>query len=87
MPVWELLAHDGVGAELGATIKTYYTPPGRPRRNIAVSQPTSKIAVDGYASFKIPLQNPPKNTIYTVALTINDKNGYSVTRTATLIVP
>jgi hypothetical protein len=82
VPVWELAVHDGVGAEIGATIKTYYN-----RRNIAVSQPASVIAVDGYAAFTIPLKSPPKNTVYSVVMTINDKNGYSITRTATLIVP
>ncbi len=78
--VWELLAHDGVGTPLGATVKTYYN-----GRNIAVDQPTSVIAIDGYASFKVPLKSPPKGTVYTVSLSINDKNGYRVFRSATLI--
>jgi hypothetical protein len=82
LPVWELAARDGVGASIGATVKTFYN-----RRNIAVSQPTSTIAVDGYASFAVKLKKPPKNTAYTASFVINDKNGNQIFRTATLIVP
>jgi hypothetical protein len=82
VPVWDLLARDGVGAPLGATVKTYYR-----NRNIAVSQPTSTIAVDGYTSLVVPLKKPPKHTAYTVGFSINDKNGNRVFRSATLIVP
>jgi cellulase (glycosyl hydrolase family 5) len=82
VPVWELLARDGVGAPIGATVKTFYN-----RRNIAVKQPTSTIAIDGYASFVVPLRSPPAHTSYTVTLLINDKNGNQILRTATLVVP
>jgi hypothetical protein len=82
IPVWELLSRDGVGAPIGATVKTYYK-----TRNIAVSQPTTTIGPDGYASFVVPLKKPPKNTAYTVGFQINDKNGNRLFRTATLIVP
>jgi hypothetical protein len=82
VPVWELLERDGVGAPLGATVKTYYK-----TKNIAVSQPISTIGIDGYASFKIPLKSPPKGTSYTVGITINDKNGNRIFRSATIIVP
>jgi hypothetical protein len=82
VPVWELAARDGVGASIGATVKTFYN-----RRNIAVSQPTSTIAVDGWASFVVPLKKPPKHTAYTASFFINDKNGNKVFRSATLIVP
>jgi hypothetical protein len=82
VPVWELAARDGVGAPLGATVKTFYK-----NRNIAVSQPSSTIAVDGYAAFVVPLKKPPKRTTYTVSLNINDKNGNRIYRSATIIVP
>jgi hypothetical protein len=82
VPVWELAARDGVGAQIGATVKTFYN-----RRNIAVSQPTSTIAVDGWASFVVPLKKPPKHTAYTASFVINDKNGNKIFRSATLIVP
>ncbi len=81
LPVWEFLARDGVGAQLGATVKTYYR-----GRNIAVSQPTAPIGIDGYAAFVVPLKKPPKNTSYTVSFQINDSNGNSKYRSATLIV-
>jgi Cellulase (glycosyl hydrolase family 5) len=82
LPLWELLARDGVGADLGATVKTFAG-----RRNIAVAQPTSTIGVDGYASFVVPLKKAPEHTSYTVSFNINDKNGNRVFRTATIIVP
>ena len=80
VPVWDLLVRDGVGAQLGATIKTYYG-----RRNIAVSQPTSTIALDGYASFVVPLKKPPAEAVYTVSISINDRNGNRIYRSATLV--
>ena len=82
VPVWELLYRDGPGAVLGSTVKVFYK-----SRNLSVAQPTSTIAIDGYASFMIPLKSPPKNTSYTVTIAINDKNGNAVNRSATLIVP
>jgi hypothetical protein len=80
VPVWELQVRDGVGAPLGATVKTFFG-----RSNIAVNQPTSTIAIDGYASFTVKLNKPPKGGVYTVSFNINDKNGNRVFRTATLI--
>ena len=80
VPVWDLQVRDGVGAPLGATVKTYFG-----RSNIAVSQPTSKIAVDGYASFVVKLNRPPKGAVYTVGISINDRNGNRIFRSATLI--
>jgi hypothetical protein len=82
VPVWELAVRDGVGAGLGATVKTY-----QGRRNIAVAQPVSSIAIDGYASFVVPLKSPPSGTSYTASLAINDKNGNRVYRSVTIIVP
>jgi hypothetical protein len=81
VPVWELAARDGVGAILGATVKTY-----QGRRNIAVAQPTSTIAVDGWASFMVPLKSPPGGTTYTISFAINDKNGNRIYRSATIVV-
>jgi len=80
VPVWELLNTDPVGTLLGATVRTYYK-----RRNIAVSQPTSTIATDGYAAFVVPLKKPTTTT-YTVSININDKNGNRLYRTATIVV-
>jgi len=80
VPVWELLNTDPVGTLLGATVRTYYK-----RRNVAVSQPTSTIATDGYAAFVVPLKKPTTTT-YTVSININDKNGNRLYRTATIVV-
>jgi Cellulase (glycosyl hydrolase family 5) len=81
LPVWELFARDGVGAELGATVRTYAG-----RRNIAVSQPTAPIGVDGYASFVVPLKKAPEHSTFTATFQINDKNGNRVYRTASIVV-
>ena len=50
VPVWELAARDGVGAKLGSTISVTYR-----GRSVSVSQPTSVIGIDGYASFRVPI--------------------------------
>jgi hypothetical protein len=82
LPVWELLARDGAGTQLGATVRTY-----QGRRNIAVSQPTTTIGIDGYAAFPVPLKKAPEHTSYTATFQINDKNGNRVFRTASIVVP
>jgi polysaccharide biosynthesis protein PslG len=81
VPVWELEARDGVGARLGSTISVTYR-----GRSISVSQPTSVIAVDGYASFRVPVVKVKKNGLYIVYLQIGDANGNEIDRVAELLV-
>ncbi len=80
LPVWELLARDGVGATLGSTISVTYR-----GRSISVSQPTSVITVDGYASFRVPIVKAKKNGLYVVYFRIGDANGNQVTRVAEIL--
>jgi hypothetical protein len=81
VPVWELEARDGVGAKLGSTISVTYR-----GRSISVSQPTSVIGIDGYASFRIPIVKAKKNGLYVVYLKIGDVNSNQVNRVAELLV-
>jgi hypothetical protein len=81
VPVWELEARDGAGAKLGSTISVTYR-----GRTISVTQPTSVVAVDGYASFRIPIKKAQLNGLYVAYLKIGDSNGNSVNRVAELLV-
>jgi hypothetical protein len=80
VPVWELAVRDGVGAQLGSTARTR-----RGEILVGVGQPPSTIAVDGWASFVVPLHEAEHGQRYSVTLDINDANGNSITRTATLV--
>ncbi|HEX3455032.1 MAG TPA: cellulase family glycosylhydrolase [Gaiellaceae bacterium] len=80
VPVWELLARDGAGTTVGATISVTYK-----GKNIAVVQPTAAISVDGWVSFKAPITKAKASGEYKVFLKIGDANGNSVSRTATVI--
>jgi hypothetical protein len=81
LPVWELLARDGPGATVGATISVVYR-----GKTVAVAQPASKIGVAGYVSYKLPIVKAKANGLYKAFLTLGDINGNSVTRTATVLV-
>jgi hypothetical protein len=80
IPVWALAARDGVGAKLGATISVTYG------KKTTVSQPTSTIAIDGSARFRLPITKARLNGLYVAHLIIGDANGDSLTRTATILV-
>jgi hypothetical protein len=80
VPVWELAAKDGVGARLGATVRTH-----RGGHLIGVAQPTSTIAIDGWAGFTVPLNQAERGQRYVIDFEINDANGNRLNRTATLI--
>jgi hypothetical protein len=81
IPVWELLARDGSGATVGATISTVYQ-----GKTLAVEQPTATIGVDGYVSFRLPIVKAKLNGLYRAFVTIGDANGNSVARTVTVTV-
>src|SRR5204863_375277 len=72
VPLWELAARDGPGAPLGSTISVTYR-----GKSIAVTQPTSVIASDGWASFRIPIKKAVRNGLYVAYLKIGDANGNS----------
>ncbi len=81
LPVWELLARDGAGTQVGSTISVVYS-----GKDVAVTQPTASIGIDGYVSFRVPITKAKQNGLYRVFLKIGDENGNSVTRTATVLV-
>ena len=80
VPVWELEARDGIGVRLGATISVIYR-----GRTVSVTQPTSTIAIDGYATFRIPIVKAKRYGLYVVYLKIGDANGNFVTRVAQFV--
>jgi len=77
VPLWELAARDGPGAVLGSTISVTYR-----GKSIAVTQPQSTIASDGWASFRIPIKKAVRNGLYVAYLKIGDANGNSAQRVA-----
>ncbi len=81
LPVWELLARDGPGAVVGSTISVVYR-----GKTVGVAQPQTRIGVDGYVSFRLPLPKAKLNGLYKAFLKIGDANGNSVERTATVTV-
>jgi hypothetical protein len=81
LPVWELLARDGPGANIGSTISVVYK-----SKTIAVVQPATTIGIDGYVSYRLPIVKAKANGLYEVFLKLGDINGNTVTRTATVVV-
>lgn len=81
LPVWELLARDGPGAKVGATISVVYR-----GKTLAVVQPQTTIGIGGYVTFRVPITKAKANGVYQVFLKIGDANGNSVSRTATVVV-
>jgi hypothetical protein len=73
VPVWELLARDGAGATVGATISVTYR-----GKSIAVVQPTATISVDGWVSFRAPITKAKLSGVYR-------SSSRSGTRTATAL--
>ena len=81
IPVWELAARDGPGATLGSTISVTYR-----GKSVGVTQPTSVIGNDGYASFRVPIRKAVRNGLYVAYLKIGDANGNSTQRVAEFFV-
>jgi hypothetical protein len=79
VPVLELAARTGIGSRIGATVRVF-----NGTTLLGVSQPTSTIAIDGWTSFPAPLRTTAGRR-YRVTFEINDPNGNSVNRTATLV--
>jgi len=77
VPVLELDARDGPGAVLGSTISVIYR-----GKTVGVTQPRSVIAIDGWASFKVPIKKAVRNGLYVAYIKIGDANGNSIERVA-----
>jgi hypothetical protein len=80
IPVWELLARDGAGARLGATISVTYK-----AKTIAVKQPTATIGIDGYVTFTLPITKAKPSGLYRAFVTMNDENGNTLKSTVTVL--
>ena len=81
LPVWELLARDGPGVNVGSTISVTYK-----TKTIAVVQPATTIGIDGYVTYKLPITKAKANGLYKVFIKVEDINGNSVSRIATVVV-
>lgn len=79
IPVLELAARDGVGEVIGATIRLF-----NHGQLASVAQLQTKIDVDGWATFIFG--RSAVQATYLVTFDINDKNGNTLQRTATLII-
>ncbi len=79
IPVLELAARDGVGETIGATIRLF-----NQGQLAAVTQLQTKIDVDGWATFVFGRSAVPAT--YLVTFDLNDKNGNTLQRTATLVI-
>jgi hypothetical protein len=81
LPLWELAARDGVGARIGSRITVYAG-----KRRIGTATPQTRISVDGYASFPLPIARVLPSVRYEVYVgDINDIHGNRVSRRATVI--
>ena len=79
IPLVEFRVRDGAGAPVGATVRAYLN-----RKLVGVAQPRTRLAIDGWGSFPVPVTTVAGRT-YAVAIDINDAHGNRVTRTVTLI--
>jgi cellulase (glycosyl hydrolase family 5) len=79
VPLPELRTRDGIGAAIGATVRAYLN-----GKLVGVAQPRTTLAIDGWASFPVPLKTVAGRT-YSVAVDVNDRNGNQVSRVVTLI--
>jgi len=79
IPVLELAARDGVGEVIGSTIRLF-----NHGKLVSVAQLQTKIDVDGWATFIFG--RSAVQATYLVTFDINDKNGNTLQRTATLII-
>lgn len=81
LPLWELAVRDGVGARIGSRISVYLG-----RRRIGVGTPQTRISVDGYASFPLPIARVRPGARYEVYIgDVNDIHGNRVSRRAVVI--
>jgi len=79
IPVLELAARDGVGETIGATIRLF-----NHGQLATVAQLQTKIDVDGWATFIFG--KSAVRATYFVTFDLNDKNGNTLQRTATLVI-
>ncbi|HST26164.1 MAG TPA: cellulase family glycosylhydrolase [Gaiellaceae bacterium] len=81
LPVWELAIRDGPGARIGSMITVRSG-----GRRVGRSTPQVRIAVDGTASFPLPIRSVRPGAVYRVSIgDINDIHGNRIARTAVVV--
>jgi len=81
LPLWELAIRDGVGGRIGSMISVYSG-----RRLVGQATPQARIAIDGYATFPLPIQRVRPGGHYRVYIgDLNDIHGNRVSRTAVVV--
>jgi hypothetical protein len=81
LPVWELAIRDGVGGRLGSVITVFAG-----RRRTGRATPETRIGIDGYADFRLPIERVRAGVHYRVRLDdINDIHGNVIARTALVV--
>jgi hypothetical protein len=79
--MWELAIRDGVGGRIGSVISVYSG-----RRLVGRATPQTRIGIDGYATFPLPIRRVRPGARYRVYIgDINDIHGNRVSRTATVV--
>jgi len=79
VPLIELRTRDAAGAPIGATVRAFLG-----SQLLAVSQPSTTLSIDGWASFPVPI-TPAAGKTYSVAIDVNDASGNAVSRTVTMV--
>jgi hypothetical protein len=79
VPLIELRTRDAAGAQIGATVRAFLG-----SQLLGVSQPSTTLSIDGWASFPVPI-TPVAGKTYSVAIDVNDASGNTVSRTVTMI--
>jgi hypothetical protein len=83
VPVWQLAALDGPGAQLGTTMSIYDADTSK---LFTVAQPTSTIDINGYTDYRLPIRKAECGRTFTIYLKIGDIHGDQTTRTIQLAV-
>jgi Cellulase (glycosyl hydrolase family 5) len=81
IPVLELAARNSAGAVIGATVRLY-----NKGKLAFVQQAPTTIGPDGWATFTLSKDASATRGTFSVTFDLNDKNGNTLKKTATLIV-
>ena len=74
----------GVGGKVGITYRVYRGTSQTPSALVVVRQPESRLAIDGWVTFRAEF-TPARGQTYTVAVEANNASGIRVQRTLTVI--
>jgi hypothetical protein len=77
----ELAYRSGPGGVVGSNVRVFSR-----GKLVAVSQPQSRLGIDGYYALPVPIR-PAAGRTYTVSVDANDAHGNRIARTLTLVAP